>query len=172
MFLAGPKSFQENLSHMIRLTVIGEQGRVAIVMSAPHFRITGGAVWIGPSAGGQKPLARYVSGRWQYGDTLWEGVRFEGPCRIVFGLAREPSGVSEEVSALSIVGDTLSANGIPFAVYDTARDMWHGVGANAWWHAFRVEGSARHGPSGPTDQSNPLGVPSTGGGPVAGLPAH
>jgi hypothetical protein len=157
---------------MIRLTVIGEQGRVAIVMSAPHFRITGGAVWIGPSAGGQKPLARYVRGHWQYGDTLWEGVRFEGPCRIVFGLAREPSGVSEEVSALSIVGDTLSANGIPFAVYDTTRDMWHGVGANAWWHAFRVEGSVRRASSGGTVESNALAEPASGEGPATGLPAH
>jgi hypothetical protein len=157
---------------MIRLTVIGDQGRVAIVMSAPHFRITGGSVWIGPSAGGHKPLARYVSGRWQYGDTLWEGVRFEGPCRIVFGVSREPRGVSEEITALSIVGDTLSANGIPFAAYDPTRDMWRGVGANAWWHAFRVEAGARHGSGGSTDESDPVAEPSHDGGSAEGLPAH
>jgi hypothetical protein len=124
---------------MIRLTVIGDQGRAAVVISAPYFRITGGSVWIGPSVSGERPLVRYVSGRWQFGDALWSGLRFDGQCRLVFGLARDPLGVSDELNGLSLYRDILAANGIPFAIYDDGREMWRGVAANTWWHAFRVE---------------------------------
>lgn len=124
---------------MIKLIVIGEQGRAMPVASAPHFRITGGTIWIGPGAAGEKPLLRYFSGRWEYSDVLWSGMRFEGKSRLIFGVPRDPAGVSNALEALSLYGRTLSANGIPFAVYDLSRDMWRGVTANTWWHAFRVE---------------------------------
>jgi hypothetical protein len=122
---------------MIRLTVIGEQGRAMEITSALYFRITGGAVWIGP--GVHLPLVRYISGSWDHGDVLWSGMRFEGKCRLIFGLPRDPARVSDEIAALSIFRNSLSANGIPFAVYDHEREMWRGVEANSWWHAFRVE---------------------------------
>jgi len=124
---------------MIRLSLISDRGRAAEVISAPHFRITGGSVWIGPSAGGEKPIVRFVAGRWKYTEVLWSGLRFEPHCRVVFGLAREPLGVSEDLGGICIDGYTLWAAGTPFAVFDRARDMWRAVGAQSWWHAFRVE---------------------------------
>jgi hypothetical protein len=66
-------------------------------------------------------------------------MRFEGHCRLVFGLPRDPVGISEQLQSLSIQGRVLSANGVPFAVYEPAQDMWHGAGAHIWWNAFRVE---------------------------------
>ena len=138
---------------MIRLTVIGDEGRAAVVATAPHFRITGGALWIGPSVDGSMPLVRYVSGRWQYADILWLGVRFEGKCRVVFGLPRDPAGVSDELSGLSIYDNILSASGIPFAVYEVGRETWRGVTMNTWWHAFRVESAAQR-PSAASESSS------------------
>jgi hypothetical protein len=109
------------------------------ITSAPYFRITGGAVWIAPGTSTHLPLLRYVAGSWEHGDVLWSGMRFEGKCRLIFGLPRDPAGVSDEIDSLSIYGNTLSANGIPFALYNDDREMWQGVEANSWWHAFRVE---------------------------------
>ncbi|HTV51006.1 MAG TPA: hypothetical protein VME21_07455 [Steroidobacteraceae bacterium] len=154
---------------MIRLTVIDELGSARPVNSAPYFRITGGAVWIGPSGGGEKPLVRYVSGRWRKGDLTCSGMRFEGRCRLVFGLAREPTGVSEELSGVSIAGDTLSANGIPFAIYDTDREMWRGVGLNTWWHSFRVESSEHRRSSSASDHADAVGRSNPGGDTPQGL---
>lgn len=120
---------------MIRLSVIGEQGRAALVTTSGYFRITGGVVWLDPG----QPLVRYVPPGWKFQDTIWSGLRLEGRCRLVFGLPRNPAGISDALESLSIYGTTLSANGIPFAVYDPERDMWRGVVAESWWHAFRIE---------------------------------
>ncbi len=127
---------------MIRLTVIDERGLTQCVISASYFRITGGSVWTGPSISDVKPLVRYAGGQWQYAGVAWSGLRFEGKCRLVFGMARDPISVSGELDGLSISGQTLSANGIPFAQYDTAREAWRGASTNNWWPAFRIESTA------------------------------
>lgn len=122
---------------MIRLTVVCHQGAVQIA-HVPYLRITGGAIWVAPHLS-ELPLVRCVEGRWQHNHVLWTGVRFEGNCRLIFGLPREPAGVSDPLTSLSICGTTLMANGIPFAVYEPEKDMWRGAAANTWWHAFRIE---------------------------------
>ena len=109
-----------------------------MVVSAPYFRITGGAVWIGPGALSDVPLVRFTRGRWQYASNEWAGLRFDGKCRLILGPAREPSAVSDVLQGLSISGVVLSGNGIPFAAYDEEREMWKGA-TNSWWHAFRIE---------------------------------
>jgi hypothetical protein len=124
---------------MIRLTLIGERDVAAFVTAAPYFRIVDGMVWTGPSLEGEVPLVRHVDGRWKHGNLLWAGMRFEGKIRLIFGVPRDPSGVSDELDGVSIVGTALSANGIPFAVYDQASEMWRGAGLSRWWHAFRIE---------------------------------
>lgn len=124
---------------MIRLIAINEQGKAAIVADAPHFRITGGAVWIGPGQTNETPLVRLVNNRWHYASAQWVGLRFEGKCRLVFGLPREPSAVSDVLQGISIRDDTLAASGVPFALYDEEHEMWKGISAKTWWHAFRIE---------------------------------
>jgi hypothetical protein len=121
---------------VIRLTLIGAEVEACLANASAYFRINGGVVWTRPGYG---PLATYTEERWKYREELWSGMRFEGQCRLVFGLPRDPVGVSEQLQSLSIHGRVLSANGVPFAVYEPARDMWHGAGADTWWHAFRVE---------------------------------
>ncbi len=150
---------------MIRLTVINEQGEAAVVASAPHFRITGGTIWIGPGRTGETPLVRFVGGHWQYASTFWSGLRFDGKCRLVFGLPREPSSVSDVLEGLSISDGVLTASGIPFALYDEERDMWKGVTANSWWHAFRVESAGKRQSSATSDETpaSPAGPPQSSG---------
>ena len=121
---------------MIRLTLISEQAQASLAEGSAYFRINGGVVWTQPT---QRPLATYTKEGWKHEDALWSGMRFEGQCRLVFGLPRDPVGVSEQLQSLSIHDRILSANGVPFAVYEPARDMWRGAGADIWWHAFRVE---------------------------------
>jgi hypothetical protein len=148
---------------MIRLTLIGGQSEATLVASALYFRITDGMVSTGPGLEPETALARHVAGRWKHGDVLWSGMRFEGKIRLVFGLTRDPSGVSDVLDGVSIAGAVLSANGIPFAVYDQELEMWRGAGVNRWWHAFRIE-SADFRPSavkpiGPEEDVRPPGDP-------------
>ena len=147
---------------MIRLTVINEEGEAAVVVSAPYFRITGGAVWIGPGVPSDIPLVRFTRGRWQYASNGWAGLRFDGKCRLIFGPAREPTAVSDVLHGLSISGVALSANGIPFAVYDDDREMWKGATANSWWHAFRIE-SAELRESSTASETQPTPTPRPSG---------
>jgi hypothetical protein len=119
----------------MRLTLIGEQPKV-IADSAPYFRLTGGVVWTTPEMG---PLASFVDDSWIHQATRWQGMRFEGTCRLIFGLPRDPTGVSEDLQSLSIVGRVLSANGIPFAVYHPEMETWRGAASDIWWSALRIE---------------------------------
>lgn len=121
---------------MIRLKFIGAQTETYLAQASAYFRIAGGVVWTRPEYG---PLAAYSEERWRHREVLWSGLQFEGQCRLVFGISCDPAGMSEPLQSLSIDHRVLSANGIPFAVYEPARDMWHGAHAGTWWHAFRVE---------------------------------
>jgi hypothetical protein len=121
---------------MIRLTVMDNEGGAAVVATSSYFRINGGAVWRRP---GDDALVRYVDGAWQHLGMRWAGMRFEGGCRLVLGLPREPARVSDGLSGFSIHDCTLSTAGIPFALYVPLQDMWRGVAPETWWHAFRIE---------------------------------
>jgi hypothetical protein len=121
---------------MIRLTLIGERSRTPAPVESAYFRITGGSIWIRP---GDTPLVRYIGPTWQYRGAQWTGLRFEGNCRLVFGLPRDPAGISELLSVVSISACSLSANGVPFAVLEPNREMWRGASTDAWWHSFRLE---------------------------------
>jgi hypothetical protein len=121
---------------MIRLIVLGSEGGAAAVTTSSYFRINGGAVWTRPGA---EALVHYVDGAWQHLGVRWAGMRFEGRCRLVIGLPREPSRVSDELHGFSVHDCMLSTAGIPFAVYVPQQDMWRGAVPETWWHAFRIE---------------------------------
>ena len=140
---------------MIQLTLVDERGRAWVARTAPFFRITGGNVWTSPGDG---RIVRFTGQGWEFGGQLWDGMRFEGPSQLIMGLPKEPTAVSEVLKSVSIVRDVLAANGIPFAVYDPARDMWRAVIAETWWHAFRIE-SVRDGKSAADPTGDPTGGP-------------
>ena len=124
---------------MIRLSVMGNEGGVAVAANTAYYRIYGGAVWTRP---GHEPLVRYVEGGWQHLGVRWAGMRFEGNCRLVLGLPREPERMSGELPDFSIHDCILSTAGIPFAVFVPEQDMWRGAVPETWWHAFRIESAA------------------------------
>ncbi len=121
---------------MIRLTFIGEGVDTSVNESSPYYRVTGGVVWTRPEAG---PIATLVESGWKHRDCVWSGMRFEGPCRLILGLPRDPIGVSEPLKSVSVAGHVLSVNGLPVAVYNPAREHWYGVIAGTSWPAFRIE---------------------------------
>jgi hypothetical protein len=121
---------------MIRLTLVGPPASAVLAATSAYFRVTGGVVWVRPGDG---PIATYEKQGWWHKDVLWSGMRFEGPCRLIFGLPRDPTSISEVLQSVSISGRALSANAIPFAVYDETSQIWRGVTAGSWWPAFRIE---------------------------------
>jgi hypothetical protein len=66
-------------------------------------------------------------------------MRFDGKCRLVFGLPRDPVGISGLLTVVTIYACALSCNGIPFAVYEPEREMWRGATSEVWWQSFRLE---------------------------------
>jgi hypothetical protein len=121
---------------MIRLTMVNESGSAIVAATSPYFRVTGGVVWVQPGDG---PIATYEGRGWRHKNTLWPGMRFEGQCRLILGLPRDPTSVSEVLQSVSVANRVLSASGIPIAVYDDTTQTWQGVTAGSWWPAFRIE---------------------------------
>jgi hypothetical protein len=121
---------------MIRLTMVGLEASAVLARASPYFRVTGGVVWIQPDEG---PIVSYSDDGWRHKGVPWPGMRFEGECRLVLGLPRDPTSVSEVLQSVSISSRVLCANGIPIAVYDDAQQSWQGVTASSWWPAFRIE---------------------------------
>ena len=142
---------------MIRLTLLGDRSsHLPPPVESAYFRITGGSIWIRP---GDTPVARYVGPTWQFRDTQWDGLLFEGNCRLVFGLPRDPAGVSELLSVVSISACSLSVNDVPFAVLEPEREMWRGASGESWWHSFRLESLSLR-PAVDSHCSSPYGLKS------------
>jgi hypothetical protein len=121
---------------MIRLTLVAPPASAILAATSAYFRVTGGVVWVRPGDG---PIVAYERQGWRHKDVVWSGMRFEGPCRLIFGLPRDPTSMSEVLQSISISGTTLRANAIPFALYDEISQVWRGVTAGSWWPAFRIE---------------------------------
>ncbi|MDB6042461.1 MAG: hypothetical protein JWM63_1012 [Gammaproteobacteria bacterium] len=122
---------------MIRLTMVGPQASAIVAATSAYFRVTGGVVWVRPEDG---PVATYEEEEgWRHNGVLWPGMRFEGQCRLILGLPRDPTSISEVLQSVSIGGRVLRANAIPIAVYDDKAQTWRGVTAGSWWPAFRIE---------------------------------
>jgi hypothetical protein len=121
---------------MIRLTMVGPQANATVAATCPYFRVTEGVVWVRPDDG---PIATYEEHGWRHNGRLWPGMRFEGQCRLILGLPRDPTSISEVLQSVSIAGRVLRANGIPVAVYDGLTQTWQGVTAGSFWPAFRIE---------------------------------
>jgi hypothetical protein len=120
---------------VIKLTLIDEHGGVSVARVSPFFRITGRNVWTSLVDGG---VVRFTEGGWNFQGQSWVGMNFEGPSRLVMGIPKEPTAISEVLQSVSIFRDMAIVNGIPFSVYDSASDMWRSALVQTWWHAFRI----------------------------------
>lgn len=126
---------------MIRLSVFAPGTHAVEMISAPYFRVCGGAVWTRP---GESALLLYQQPRWQYCGVLWSGMHFEGRCRLVFGVPRDLEGMSATFQSLSIEERVLSSGGVPLATYEPGDECWHGLAANVWCASFRIESEILH----------------------------
>jgi len=135
---------------VVQLTLVNRESETVVVAAAPFFRITGSTVW---TVRGDGHIARLTDYGWESSGNTWAGMRFDGPCRLVMGLPRDPSAVSEVLQSVSIDRDVLSVDGVAFAAYTPEKDMWRAASATEkWWHAFRIE-SAHDYASPPDDAS-------------------
>jgi hypothetical protein len=119
---------------MIRLTFYDSAGMAVAVQEASDFRISGGVIWNGLDRG---LIAVYCNGAWKHRGKYYPSISFEGSCRLLFGITRDPS-VTEPIGLFSIIGDTFRANGIAFARYVEAQDSWEGILRRISWSSFRV----------------------------------
>ena len=116
--------------------MVGLPANATVAATSPYFRVTEGVVWVRPDDG---PIATYEEHGWRHNGVLWPGMRFEGQCRLILGLPRDPTSISEVLQSVSIACRVLRTNGIPVAVYDDTTRAWRGVTAGSWWPAFRIE---------------------------------
>jgi hypothetical protein len=88
------------------------------------FGITGGAIWDRLELG---LIAHFVEGHWQHRGQGYATLSFTGNCRLLFGITRDPSFITEPVREFSLTGATLRANDIAFAQYSERLDLWRGL---------------------------------------------
>lgn len=120
---------------MIRLAFFDQACRLIEELQAPDFRIAGGVIWQGEH---RRVIAHYTQGRWRYRGQHFPRVCAKGRCRLLFGITRDPTAISEAIEHFTLDGPTLRANGVAFAQYDEETDMWQGMMRPTWWQAMRI----------------------------------
>jgi hypothetical protein len=121
---------------MIQVTLSGALHVSDISLEVPHVRIFGGVVWDRLELG---VIATYSSGRWVRRSLAYQWMLFEGDFRLLFGLIRDPSPISEPLRALSLCGPMMFLNDTPFAEYIPAMQMWRGTSeSRLWWPTFHL----------------------------------
>lgn len=111
----------------------------ATILEATEFWVTGGSLWDQVEHG---LIASYSAGSWKRRGRYYTSISIRGGSRLVFGITRDPSLVSDPVELLSITGTTFRANDIAFAQYDEGQDAWQGVIRPISWTAMRVISAA------------------------------
>ena len=121
---------------MIQVTLSGALRASDITMEVPHVRIFGGAVWDRLELG---VIATYSAGRWARRSLAYQWMSFEGDFRLLFGLIRDPSPVSDPLQVLTLCGPMMYLSDAPFAEYVPATQMWHGTAeSRLWWPTFHL----------------------------------
>jgi len=121
---------------MIHVTLSGAVHTPDVALESPHIRIFGGAVWDRLELG---VIAQYLAGRWVRRPVTYQCLLFTGDFRLLFGLIRDPSPISEPLQLLNICGPMMYLNEAPFAEYVPALEMWRGaVDSRLWWPSFHL----------------------------------
>jgi hypothetical protein len=121
---------------MIQLTLSGAAGAPDLSLGVPHVRIFGGTVWDRVDLG---VVATYSAGCWVRRSVDYQWILFEGNFRLLFGLIRDPSPISEPVQILTLSGPIMYLNDAPFAEYMPAMQMWRGTSeSRLWWPSLHL----------------------------------
>jgi hypothetical protein len=121
---------------MIQVTLSGAVRAPDITLELPHVRIFGGAVWDRLELG---VIAKYVDGRWVHRAAAYQWMLFDGDFRLLFGLIRDPSPISDPLHVLTVCGPIMYLNDVPFAEYVPTVEMWRGTKeSRLWWPSFHL----------------------------------
>jgi hypothetical protein len=120
---------------MIQLSFHNELGATAAVVETADLRISAGVLWSQREDG---LIASYADGLWKHRGRYYPRVYIMGACCLLFGIARDPSFVSDPIGLFSFTGPTFRANGVAVAEYMEPQEMWHGLIRPIWWKAMRV----------------------------------
>lgn len=124
---------------MIQVTLSGAVHAPDITLELPHVRIFGGAVWDRMELG---VIAKYVDGCWVDRTAAYQWMLFAGDFRLLFGLIRDPSPISDPLHILTVCGPMMYLNDAPFAEYVPAAEMWRGTEeSRLWWPSFHLVAS-------------------------------
>jgi hypothetical protein len=83
-------------------------------------------------------IATYSDGSWKRRGRRYPILAVTGGGRLVFGIMRDPTIVSDPIDHYYFIGPTLSANGVAIARFIEQQDMWQGVVRPMWWNAMRL----------------------------------
>ncbi|HZO23653.1 MAG TPA: hypothetical protein VFB37_14210 [Steroidobacteraceae bacterium] len=99
------------------------------------LRVSGGVLWNHLDHG---LIANYCEGSWKHRGRYFSRLSVAGGCCLLFGIAREPTLLSEPLELFSFNGSTFHAAGIAVARYNEEQDMWHGLVRPIWWTSMRI----------------------------------
>jgi hypothetical protein len=124
---------------MIQVTLSGAVQAPDITLDVPHVRIFGGTVWDRLENG---VIATYLGGLWARRTAAYQWMLFEGDFRILFGLIRDPSPISDPLQVLTVCGPMMYLNDVPFAEYVPTTEVWRGMHESRLiWPSFHLIGA-------------------------------
>src|SRR5262249_44673140 len=83
-------------------------------------------------------IATYSAGSWKHRQRRYPILAVTGGARLLFGITRDPTIVSDPIEHFYFIGPTVSANGVAIGKYIEQQDMWQGVVRPMWWNAMRL----------------------------------
>jgi hypothetical protein len=104
-------------------------------LEVTDLRVSGGVLWNHLDLG---LIASYCDGRWRHRGRYYSRLSVAGGCCLLFGIAREPTLLSEPLELFSFNGSIFHAAGIAVARYNEQQDMWHGLVRPIWWTSMRI----------------------------------
>jgi hypothetical protein len=119
---------------VIRLTLCGKDGETA-ALEITDLRVAGGVLWNHLDYG---LIANYCDGRWKHRGEYYSRISVAGGCCLLFGIARDPTLLSDPLELFSFSGQTFHAAGIAVARYIEQQDMWQGLVRPIWWTSMRI----------------------------------
>ena len=124
---------------MIDIIFHDDAREAAAHLQLTRLKVTGGVLWNHLRLG---LIASYVGGRWKHRGTEYPSLSVIGGACLVFGIARDPTLLSESIQVFSFTGPTLRANGVPIAEYVEEGDLWQGLIRPMSWQSMRIESTA------------------------------
>ena len=120
---------------MLHIAFCDVDDRFVSRFDVEEIRIARGVI---SSPRGHGCIATYALNGWTHHDQRCRSLFIAGSCRLLFGITREPSFISDAVERLTLTGASIATKEPTFAHYMPKHDMWQGVVRPIWWIAMRV----------------------------------